>query len=237
MKRLWGILLLFAWIFTSCDILTQLESTAAGPKPLTTLDITQGLKEALQVGVNNSVSLLSKENGFYGNPGFRIPFPEEAKIVEEKLRQIGMDKMVDDFVLTLNRGAEKAVQKATPVFVGAIKQMSFSDARSILQGPDNAATDYFRKTTSRQLVTAFKPDIQTTLDEVNVTKYWGQIMSTYNKIPFVQKVETDLSQYVTEKTVNALFSQVEKEEKLIRTDPKARVTEILRKVFGQKNGY
>lgn len=221
-----------AVLFQSCDVLQQIEIPSSSRAPLTTAEIVQGLKEALSVGTNNAVSILGKENGFYGDALLRIPFPEEAKVVEEKLRELGMNKLVDDFIVTMNRGAEKAVQKAAPVFLGAIREMTFADARQILQGPDNAATEYFRGKTLSPLTTAFKPDVKTTLDQVEVTRYWTDITSTYNKIPFTRKVETDLAQYVTEKTIHALFVKVAEEEKKIRVDPIARVSEILRRVFG-----
>lgn len=233
MKKLILPIIIFLLPISSCDVLQNLEiPMSSSPAPLTTTEIIQGLKEALKVGTNNSIQFLGKEDGFYGNALFRIPFPEEAEIVEEKLRGLGMDKLVDDFILTMNRGAEKAVQKAGPIFVDAVTSMSFDDARRILSGPDNAATEYFRNKTTDQLIIAFKPDVINTLDQVNVTRYWSDITTTYNKIPFTKKVETDLAQYVTEKSVNALFIRIEEEEKKIRRDPGARVTQILERVFG-----
>jgi hypothetical protein len=231
MKKYFILLFLAMVLLTRCDILQNIQ-VPSGPAPLTTAEIIDGLKDALSVGTNNAVGVLSQENGFYGNPLFRIPFPEEAKVVEEKLRAVGMNKLVDDFIVTLNRGAEKAVTKAGPIFLNAIKQMTFDDARSILNGPENAATEYFRTNTSAQLVAAFTPEVKTTLDQVQVTKYWTDITTAYNKIPLTRKVETDLAKYVTDLTVKALFTKLADEEKLIRTDPKARVTEILRRVFG-----
>ena len=221
----------FFLLFSSCDILKELEIPVYGT--VTDGDIINGLKEALKIGTENGISSLSQQDGFYGNPLFKIPFPEEAKYVEEKLRALGFNKMIDDFILTLNRGAEKAVKKASPIFLDAITSMSFSDARNILNGKEDEATRYFHSKTSDQLIVAFKPDVQTTLDQVHVTSYWDDITTAYNKIPFTKKVETDLAQYVTEKTVDGLFIRIAQEEKLIREDPKARVTEILRKVFGQ----
>lgn len=220
-------------LLSACDILQELEvSTASGGTSLTTNEIVQGLKEALQVGTTNAISTLSKENGFYGNALFKIPFPEEVKVVEEKLRSVGLNKLVDDFILNLNRGAEKAVTKAGPIFMDAIRDITFADARNILNGPNTAATEYFRGKTSQQLTVAFKPEVQKTLDQVEVTKYWDEVMSAYNRIPFTTKVETDLSRYVTEKAIDGLFIRVAEEEKLIREDPVARVTDILKKVFG-----
>jgi hypothetical protein len=227
-------LIVFIFISVSllgCEVLKQIEMPAQ--QTLTTSDIIAGLKQALEIGTNNSVSFLGKADGFYGNPLFKIPFPEEAKVVEEKLRDLGMHRLLDDFIRTMNRGAENAVKLAAPIFVDAIKQMSFDDARNILRGPDDAATEYFRSKTSDRLAELFKPEVQSALDRVDATKYWGDITTTYNRIPFVKRVETDLSKYVTEKTMNALFTKVAEEEKLIRTDPAARVTDLLKKVFGQ----
>jgi len=217
-------------ILPSCDVLQQIE--VSGYESLTEDDIIQGLKEALRVGTQNGIHVLSRENGFYGNTILRIPFPPEAKIVEEKLRALGLNKLVDDFILTMNRGAERAVNKAAPIFIEAITSMTITDARNILYGQKNAATEYFRNKTSSQLITAFKPDVKTTLDQVQVTSYWDEVTTTYNNIPFTRDVETDLPQYVTEKAVDGLFMKIEEEEKRIREDPGARVSEILKKVFG-----
>lgn len=233
MKKTLGLMLCAFLFLSACDILQELEvSTTSGGTPLTTDEIVQGLKEALKVGTTNAISTLSKENGFYGNALLKIPFPEEVKVVEEKLRSVGLNKLVDDFILNLNRGAEKAVTKAGPVFMDAIREITFADARNILNGSNTAATEYFRGKTSRQLTVAFKPDVQKTLDQVQVTKYWNDVMSAYNRIPFTTKVETDLAQYVTEKAINGLFIRVAEEEKQIREDPVARVNDILKKVFG-----
>jgi len=233
MKKI--IVLLTIIVVSSCDVLNTIEIPAQFTQTtqpiLTNADIINGLKEALKVGTNNSVAALSIENGFYKNVDYKIPFPQEVKFVEDKLRDLGMGKMVDEFVLKMNRGAEKAVKKAAPIFVDAIMQMTISDAKNILNGNDNAATEFFRSKTTSKLEMAFKPEVKQTLDELYVTKHWTKITSTYNKIPLTEDVETDLPSYVTRKTINALFDKIAKEEKLIRVDPKARVTEILRKVF------
>jgi hypothetical protein len=233
MKKPIRLILCTIVLVSACDILQELEvSTTTGDTPLTTDEIIHGLKDALQVGTTNAINTLSQENGFYGNALVRIPFPEEVKVVEEKLRAVGLNKLVDDFILNLNRGAEKAVTKAGPIFMDAIRDITFADARNILNGPNTAATDYFRGKTSQHLTDAFKPEVQETLDQVQVTKYWDDVMSTYNKIPFTTKVETDLAQYVTGKAIDGLFTRVAEEEKLIREDPVARVTDILKRVFG-----
>lgn len=215
-----------------CEVLKQLEVPAK--ESLSNTDIIAGLKQALETGTSKSVSFLGRTDGFYGNSQFRIPFPEDVQIVEERLRGMGLDQIVDDFIRNMNRGAEHAVQLASPIFLSAIREMTFEDARTILKGPDNAATDYFRTKTSAQLSAGFKPEVQKTLDRMEVTKHWADITSTYNRIPLVRKVETDLAKYVSDQTMNALFSQLAREERLIRTDPAARVTDLMKKVFGQQ---
>ena len=233
MRRL---LIVFAWVWImsilpGCDILQQIELPVS--QTLSETDIVNGLKEALKVGTRNGISFLNRENGYFGDSLLRIPFPNDVKQVEIKLRALGLNRQVDQFILSMNRGAEKAVQKAGPIFLSAITEMSFSDARNILNGPDNAATTYFRNKTESKLVVAFKPDIKETLDQIHVTKLWTDITSTYNKIPLTRDVETDLPQYVTGKAIDGLFIKIAEEEKKIRSDPAARVSEILKKVFGR----
>lgn len=218
-------------VLSGCEVFEAIVKESKVPTVLTNEEIIGGLKEALTVGTNNAVNVLSLDGGFFNDQLLKIPFPDDAKIVENKLRQLGMNKMMDDFIVTLNKGASEAVKEASPIFVNAIHQMTFADARNILKGEDNAATNYFREKTSAQLFELFSPKVQRTLDRVEVTKYWNTIMTTYNQIPFVQKVETDLSKYVTNKAIDGLFIKIAIEEKKIRTDPFARVTELLKKVF------
>jgi len=201
------------------------------PTVLSEADIAGGLKEALKVGTNNSIGLLGKADGFLNNPLFKIPFPEEAIRAKVKLEQLGMGTLIENFIATMNHGAENAVAKAGPIFVNAITSMTITDAVTILKGADNAATEYFKSKTTTSLTNLFKPEITKALEAVNATKYWSDITSAYNKIPLVQKIETDLSKYVTEKALGALFTQIASEEKKIRTDPVARVNDILKKVF------
>ncbi len=196
--------------------------------------VVQGLKEALKVGTNNGVSTLSKRDGFFGNARFRIPFPPEVQRVETTLRGIGMNNLVDDFILKMNRGAEEAVKEATPIFVSAITSMSIADGRNILFGGDQAATQYFRSRTSAQLFNAFQPKVRNVLDnKVKVTQTWNDVTSAYNRVPGVQPVTTDLPKYITDRTIDALFVRVGEEEKKIRDNPAARVNDILRRVFGE----
>jgi len=192
----------------------------------------QGIKEALVKGTGESVNFVSVLDGYFGNPEIKIPFPEDAKMVESKLRAIGMGKQVDEAILSINRAAEDAAQQAKPIFVNAITAMSISDAIGIVKGPDDAATSYLRNTTSPDLRLKFRPEIQKSLDKVQATKYWKDLITTYNKIPLVQKVNPDLAAYVTDKAIQGLFVMISKEEKKIRKDPVARTSEILKKVFG-----
>lgn len=233
MKKLaFAFMTMVALSWLSCDTLTQIQKSVEGGGTLSESEIVNGLKQALEVGTGNAVGILNKTDGYFKDPLVKIAFPEEAQRAADKLRDLGMNKLVDDFVLTLNRGAEKAAKEAGPIFVTAIKQMTFQDARQILQGPDNAATEYFKGKTTPALTSKFSPVIKNTLDQVNATKYWTDITSTYNKIPFVNKVETDLVKYTTGKALGGLFLKLEGEEKKIRTNPAARVTDLLKKVFG-----
>ena len=159
--------------------------------------------------------------------------PEKAKNVEEKLRKMGQGKKVDEAILSMNRAAEDAANAAKPLFVAAIKEMTITDAMNILKGEKNAATQYLQKSTSNALTEKFKPIIKVSLDKVGATKHWETVFSTYNKIPLVEKVNPNLEEYVTEKAIQGLFIQVAKEELQIRENPAARVTDLLKKVFGK----
>lgn len=203
-----------------------------GPAPLSNTEVISGLREALTVGTNNSTALTSKLDGFYKNPEIFIPFPAEAIKVKEKVEALGMKKQVDEFVMTLNRAAETAAKEAAPIFVDAIKSMSISDGFAILKGNDNAATQYLRDKTSAQLKVKFNPIVKNAISKVEVTKYWNPLINTYNKIPFIEKQNPDLEDYVTTKAMEGLFLMIEKEEAKIRKDPLARVSDILKRVFG-----
>ncbi len=225
--------LLAGIFFFSCDILQELNlpEVAVTGDGLTREEIAMGLKEALEVGTGNASQRLGREDALYGNPQRRIPFPPEAQVVEERLRQAGMGDLVDEFILEMNRGAEKAMVKARPIFVDAIKQMTIRDATEILRGADNAATEYFRRNTEDQLYEAFRPPIEQTMDEMRVTSIWATVMRTYNRLPFQTKVNPDLPDYVTRQAMDRLFMEIEVEEAKIRNNPAARVTELLRRVF------
>jgi hypothetical protein len=216
----------------SCDTLQSIQNSMNTPAGLSESEIIAGLKQALEVGTGNAVGILNKTDGYMGDAMVKILFPQEAQRAADKLRQLGMGRLVDDFVVTLNRSAEKAAAEAKPIFVDAVKQMTFSDARNILSGPDNAATEFFKSKTTPALTAKFTPVISNALNTCNATKHWTDITTTYNKIPLVTKVETDLVKYTTGKALDGLFLKLAGEEKKIRTNPAARVTDLLQKVFG-----
>lgn len=225
-------------ILTACttaqinQTLGDLNKTVGGPAPLTTAEVAQGLKEALIKGISQGADLVSQVDGYFKNPEIKIPFPPEVQRVEDRLRQIGLGSEVDKFVMTLNRGAEDAAREAKPIFIEAIRSMTIEDAWSILKGEDDAATQYLKRTTSGLLKEKFKPVIQNSLNKVNATRYYGDIVTRYNQIPFVQKVNPDLDDYATDKAIEGLFLMIAKEEKNIRDNPVARTTELLKRVFG-----
>jgi hypothetical protein len=201
-------------------------------KGLTEKDAADGIKEALINGTGNSVNVVSVLNGYWGNPEIKIPFPQEAQEMESKLRAVGMGKKVDEFNESMNRAAEKAATEAKPIFIAAIKGMTVKDAINIVRGENNAATVYLKNTTSPELVTKFQPVIKTSLDNVNATRYWNDLITLYNKIPLIKKMNPNLDQYVTQKAIDGLFIMIAKEELKIRKDPVARTSELLKRVFG-----
>ena len=222
----------------SCAELVSLQtSTGIGTdttQSLTESDVVSGLKAALEKGATYASNKGSAEDGYFGNSLIKIPFPPDAAKAEEKLRQIGLGKEVDKFILSLNRGAEAAAAKSAPIFVSAIKSMTIQDAWGILKGEDDAATQYLIRTTSPQLKSEFKPVISNALDQVNATKYYSDLINTYNKIPFVTKVDPDLDNYATDLAIKGLFVMVAEEESKIRKDPLERTSDILRRVFSYK---
>ncbi len=212
------------------DASQALESgPASGP---TSGEVGEGLKEALVKGISSGADQVSQLDGYFRNPAIKIPFPPDVKKVEDKLRQLGMGGQVDRFVETLNRGAEDAAKEAKPIFINAIKQLTIDDAWGILKGQPDAATQFLKRTTSAQLKDKFKPVIQNSLDKVSATKYYGDLVTTYNKIPFVDKVNPDLNEFATTMAMQGLFLMIAEEEKKIRDNPLARTTDLLKKVFG-----
>jgi hypothetical protein len=234
-------IIITAFILTACtsaqinQTIGDVNKTLGGSSTeLTSQQVAEGLKEALIKGISTGSDLASQVDGYFKNPEIKIPFPPEVKKVEDKLRQLGLGGEVDKFVLTLNRGAEDAAKEAKPIFITAIKSMTIQDAWSILKGSDNAATEYLKKTTSAQLKEKFKPVIQSSLDKVSATKYYGQLVTRYNQIPFVEKVNPDLNEYATDRAIEGLFLMIAKEEKNIRDNPVARTTDLLKRVFSQQ---
>lgn len=229
MKLLLAASILF---FSGCETAQQvLGSINTNNSTLSTNDIASGLKEALSIGTQNSSSRLSSVDGFFSNAAIKILMPEEAKKVETTLRNIGLGSLVDKAVLSINRAAEEASKSASPIFVNAIKEMTITDAMGILKGGDYAATDYFKGKTTVPLTSAFRPVIENALKKTDATKYWSDVFTAYNK--FTSKpINTDLAGYVTEKSLSGIFYEVSLEEQKIRKDPAARVTELLKKVFG-----
>lgn len=210
------------------------EQTGNGGSNLTNSEIIAGLKQALEIGSNNAGNQLSALNGYFGNQLIKILMPPEVRQVEQTLRSIGMGGEVDKAILAMNRAAEDAAQKAAPIFVDAIRTITIQDGLSILRGGNGAATNYLKSRTTQQLTNAFRPVIENSLRKVDATKYWTQVFTIYNRLPTTRtKVNPDLAGYVTERALNGLFVTVEQEENKIRQNPSARVTDLLRKVFGQ----
>lgn len=215
---------------TTQQILNSLPPTTS-TGGVNTMQIAAGLKEALTIGTQNSANRLSAPNGFFANAVLKILMPPEAQKVETTLRNVGLGSVVDKAVLAMNRGAEEAAKSATPIFVNAIRQMSITDALGILRGGDFAATNYFKQKTTAALTSAFRPVITDALGKVNATRYWADVFSMYNKFSKTP-VNTDLTAYVTERAIDGIFHEVGLEEQKIRRDPAARVTELLKTVFG-----
>ena len=217
-----------------CQFPIQLKQVIDPTKSgLTEKDATAGIREALIKGTGECVKIVSKADGYLGNPQIKIPFPESAKEIESKLRAIGLGSQVDEVVTSLNRAAEDAAKSAEPVFVSAITSMNVTDAINIVKGSNDAATQYLQKTTTPELKTKFSPIIKTSLDKVDATRLWTELIKQYNQIPFVKKQNPDLTGYVTDKAISGLFVMVSKEEAKIRKDPAAQTTELLKKVFGK----
>lgn len=233
-------LAIFTVSTSGCDVLNEFaegipSTTGETSKALTNGEVITGLKEALSVGIKNSVDLTSVTDGFLGNAEIKLPFPPDALKVKEKAEQWGLDGQVDKIITTLNRAAEDAATEAGPIFLDAIKNMSVQDGFSILNGGEGAATTFLKDKTTAQLVTAFSPKVAASIEKVKLTDYWEPVIKRYNQAMALTGGETinpDLNQYVTERAVAGLFTMVEKEENKIRKDPVARVTDILQKVFG-----
>jgi hypothetical protein len=208
-------------------------SSAEAASSLSNDDIIKGLKEALTVGSNNAGESASKLDGFYRNEKINIPFPPEINNVKTSVENMGLKPQVTKFVETLNRAAEEAAKEAAPIFVNAITTMNISDGMNILNGGDKAATTFLEDKTTSELKTKFEPIVKKAIEKVQLTKYWNPVVSNYNKVPFVKKVNPDLEAYVLERAISGMFTLVAEEEAKIRNNPAARVSDILKKVFGK----
>jgi hypothetical protein len=215
-------------------LLVPVLSSCETEVKLTDEEIVAALKEALSVGTDNSVAAVNKTDGYFGDASIKIPFPEEAAIVQTTLNSLpGGDLLVNELVLKLNRTAENAADKAGPIYLNAITNLTIDDGLTILQGNDDAATRYLETQTRAQLYTEFKPDIEAALSSVGATTAWTSVINTYNAIPFHDPANADLPDYTTNKALDGLFVKIAGEELKIRKDPVARVSDLLKKVFGQ----
>lgn len=211
---------------------TKTESSSASVLTnITESEANSGIKEALINGVSKGVALVSKEDGYFGDAIIKIGFPEDVQVIEKKLRAVGMGNLVDKAVLSMNRAAEDAAVTAKDIFVGAIKEMTVTDAVNIVRGDDRAATNYLQDHTTDKLTEQFSPIINASLEKVDATKYWDDVINAYNKLPLVKKQNPDLVEYVTEKAISGLFVKIADEEKAIRKNPMERTSDLLKKVF------
>ncbi len=224
--------LMVSLTFSSCDTLQQMAGGLSDP---TTAEIASGLKQALELGISEGADFLSQKDGYFKS-AYKILLPEEARKVTDKLKIIPGFSDVENILLEkLNRAAEDAASSAKPIFVRAIKEMTFTDAVSILMGPNNGATTYLHDKTYQPLYNEFNPVIVTSLNKFNAIEYWADAVNAYNKIPFVQQVNPSLDEYVTDKALDGLFDMVSKKELQIRTDISSRSTELLKKVFAKQD--
>lgn len=214
------------------DLIKEVTGQVTGnPGSSSALDISAGLKEALNNGITKQVSKLTAVDGFYKNDMVKILMPEELQKVDKTLRSMGMGKLADDGIRSLNRAAEDAVKEATPIFVGSIKNMSITDAKNILMGNDNAATAYLQNSTSSALYAKFSPVVQQSIGKVGADKIWNTIITKYNKLPLVSKVNPDITDYVTNKAMDGVFKMIAVEEGNIRNKLSSRSSDLLKKVF------
>jgi uncharacterized protein YceK len=231
MKKLF-IALFVASGIAGCSTIQETMNTI-GSGGVSQQEAGMGIKEALGNGVASAILNLNKTDGFFGNDIYKVLLPQDALKAESALRKIGMGNVCDKAILQINRAAEDAVGFAKPIFVNAIKEMTLADALGIVKGGKNAATNYFKEKTAAALIAAFSPQIKQSLDKVNATKFYGDFASAYNNLPLSrEKINTDLTGFVTGKAVDALFDQISKEENNIRENPIARTTDLLKKVFG-----
>ena len=239
MMRILATILFFALTATPAaaqfdKVLKGLGSAVGGGGGLSDEKIGSGLQEALKVGTGNAVTQTGTVDGFLLNKAIKILMPKTLQNMEQPLRMVGYGPQIDDFVVGMNRAAEKAVPFAKEIFWDAIGQMTFDDARKILNGNDTAATDYFKAKTSKNLHTAFRPPVENVMNQVGVTRQYNDLMGNYQSVPFAKSITFDIHQYVTEKATDGIFYVVAQEEKKIRTNPAARATNLLKEVFGSR---
>jgi hypothetical protein len=227
-----NVLLIFTGLFFLSVSQAQTPSLP-GLSKITEAEAGEGIKGALNQGIEKAVASLNKTDGFFGSQFYKILLPPEVQKVEGKIRSIGLGGELDKAILQINRGAEDAVGAAKPIFIDAVKSMSVTDAINLIQGGDGSVTRFFREKTNTSLVTAFTPIVKSSLDKTQATQYYGDIINGYNKIPFNKnKLNPDLTSYVVDKAIEALFDMVSKEETEIRKNPAKRTTDILQKAFG-----
>ena len=228
------LVLMSAVLLSGCDVLSKLPQTP-GIGGVTEAEAGQGIKQALSQGLAGAVVQLNKQDGFFKDAFYKILLPPDAKKVENTLRDLGFNGLVDKAILQINRGAEDAAGFAKPIFAEAIRNMTLQDAIGLVRNGDTSATHFFREKTTDKLMAAFLPVIKASLEKVEATKYYGDVINKYNNFPTTfKKINPDLANFVTARATDALFDLVAKEEKNIRTNFAARTTDILRKVFGQK---
>jgi hypothetical protein len=228
-------LLLITQLYACAELQSALGTILEESGELTESQIAAGLKEALNSGISKGAATLSQTDGYYKS-GYKILLPPEARKVTDKLKNVPGFTNVEEIILEkINRGAEDAAKKAKPIFVAAIKNMTFKDVMNILMGEDDAATRYLQGATTSKLYREFNPVIVESLDKFNARQYWADAVGAYNKLPFVQTIDDDLDDYVTNQALNGLFSMVEKEEKNIRNNIAARTTDLLKRVFAKQD--
>lgn len=225
------LVVLAATTFLGCAELQQVVDQLPQGTGISQLDIANGLKEALDNGIDKQVTKLTATDGFFKNEAVKILLPEELQVVDTKLRQIGLSSLADEGLKVLNRAAEDAVKEATPIFVSAVKNMTFTDAKNILMGNNTAATTYLETSTSNALYAQFNPVIKNSFSKVGADKVWTNIITKYNSIPFVTKVNPDLTDYTTNKAMDGVFKMIAVEEQNIRTNLSSRTSDLLKKVF------
>ena len=233
MKKI--LILIAAVSLSSCAEMQQVLNQLPQTQGIGGVDIAGGLREALNNGISKQVTKLTATDGFYRNEAVKILLPEELRKVDAGLRKIGLSSLADEGLKVLNRAAEDAVKEATPIFVDAVRNMTFMDAKSILMGNQSSATNYLQNSTSTALYGKFNPVIKSSFTKVGADKVWANIISKYNSIPLINKVNPDLTDYVTNQAMNGVFKMVAVEEKNIRTNISSRTSILLQKVFAMQD--